>query len=554
MTGTSDADDAIKMQSTVVVAVDAVDTLRFSPLPALVEKTLTFGSSSEYGDLLRRRLRAAAGFLAVAYLFFYAFALATPGSGYDLLGTSFALRGLLAWGVFTLLCTALPLTYQQLRWLEVSFFCLSAALLIGSNYFVHMELIERGDLVTRVAVGKNSVLRLWMLIIIYGVFIPNHPKRTALVVLAMVACALIVKGLVLKAHFDIADFETYKALTLNAGSNILSLICGAILAIYSSYVLNGLRSELHEAKKLGRYKLLRKLEAGGMGQVYLAEHQLLKRPCAIKLISSEMERDQTAIARFEREVKAAAMLSHPNTIEIYDYGVADDGTLYYVMEFLSGLSIASFVRQNGLVPHGRAVFLIRQVCGSLTEAHRMGLVHRDIKPGNIFIATLGGQGDVAKVLDFGLVKQEQPADGRQLTGEFSVSGTPAYMSPEQARGDRHLDGRSDIYALGAVLYFMLTGKPPFERDTSMAIMIAHVSERVRPLRELAADVPADLEAVILRCLSKSPADRYADTSALSEALRACECSAGWDQTEADQWWLARTPATKPQADMLAPVV
>jgi eukaryotic-like serine/threonine-protein kinase len=213
-----------------------------------------------------------------------------------------------------------------------------------------------------------------------------------------------------------------------------------------------------------------------------------------------------------------------------------------VMEFLPGLSLSQLVRQAGSLTPGRTVYLMRQVCGSLAEAHGKGLVHRDIKPGNIFVAILGGQCDVAKVLDFGLVKQEKPTDGKQLTIDYTVSGTPSYMSPEQAKGERDIDGRADLYALGAVMYFMLCGKPPFQRDSPMSEMIAHVSEPVRPLKEMSADVPADLEAVVMRCLAKSPADRYADAAALSAALAACGCAADWDQSQAEQWWVEQAMA------------
>ncbi len=179
---------------------------------------------------------------------------------------------------------------------------------------------------------------------------------------------------------------------------------GAALAIYGTYVVNGLRSELHEAKKFGQYQIRDKIGVGGMGEVYLAEHKLLKRPCALKLIRPEAGADPVALARFEREVQAAARLSHPNTIEIYDYGHTDDGTFYYVMEYLPGISLQDLVKQYGPLPIGRVIYLFRQVCAGLVEAHSLGLVHRDLKPANVFVAVRGGEADVAKVLDFGLVK------------------------------------------------------------------------------------------------------------------------------------------------------
>ena len=202
------------------------------------------------------------------------------------------------------------------------------------------------------------------------------------------------------------------------------------------YVLNDLRRDLHQAKKLGQYQLGEKLGEGGMGEVYMAEHQLLKRPCALKLIKPDVNTNPIALARFEREVQSAAMLSHPNTIEIFDYGHTDDGTFYYVMEYLPGLSLSDLVRQFGPMEPGRVVYLMRQVCGALGEAHRFGLVHRDLKPANILVAILGGKCDVAKVLDFGLVKLTAAPDAPQLTADYTVSGTPQYMSPEQATATR----------------------------------------------------------------------------------------------------------------------
>jgi serine/threonine-protein kinase len=212
------------------------------------------------------------------------------------------------------------------------------------------------------------------------------------------------------------------------------------------------------------------------------------------------------------------------------------------MEFLPGLSLADLVLQGGPIAPERCIYLMRQVCGSLGEAHRMGMVHRDLKPANIFVAILGGQCDIAKVLDFGIVKQAQPSDGMQLTADYTVSGTPSYMSPEQAKGNKDVDGRSDLYALGAVMYFALSGKPPFQHDSPMELLIAHVSEQAKPLRDVAPEVPVDLAAVVMRCLAKSAADRYEDTAALYEAIGACTCAADWDQTRAEQWWTAQAMA------------
>jgi serine/threonine-protein kinase len=273
-----------------------------------------------------------------------------------------------------------------------------------------------------------------------------------------------------------------------------------------------------------------------MGEVYLAEHQLLKRPCALKLIRPDDAADSRARERFEREVRLTATLSHPNTVEIYDYGRAEDGTYYYVMEYLRGLSLAELVERHGSLPPSRAVFLLRQVCGALREAHAAGLIHSDIKPSNIFAARRGGMEDLAKLLDFGLVRPASTGRVSHLSAEGQILGTPLFMSPEQARGTRELDERSDIYSLGAVAYYLLTGQPPFEGENGLAVLIAHARDPVVPPSRNRPDIPEDLERVVLRCLAKDPAGRFPDAEGLERALGACACAGDWDQDRAARWW------------------
>jgi serine/threonine-protein kinase len=273
-----------------------------------------------------------------------------------------------------------------------------------------------------------------------------------------------------------------------------------------------------------------------MGEVYLAEHQLLKRPCALKLIKPEAGADPIALARFEREVQSAARLAHPNTIEIYDYGHTDDGTFYYVMEHLEGMSLSDLVRRDGPLPPGRVIYLFRQVCAGLAEAHALGLVHRDLKPANVFVAVRGGESDVAKVLDFGLVKLTKDPGAAALTSDLTVSGTPLYMAPEQATADRSLDARADIYALGAMMYFALTGRPPFTGEGAFAVMMAHARDPVVPPSQLRPGLPEDLERVVLLCLAKRPEERYRDVKTLGQALATCTSADDWDSEKADRWW------------------
>jgi serine/threonine-protein kinase len=272
-----------------------------------------------------------------------------------------------------------------------------------------------------------------------------------------------------------------------------------------------------------------------MGAVYLAEHQLLKRPCALKLILPGVESDPKNQARFEREVRLTAALAHPNTVEIYDYGRTEDGIYYYVMEYLPGSNLTELVERYGPLPPGRVVYLLRQVCGSLSEAHAAGLIHRDIKPSNIFASRRGGVDDVAKLLDFGLALPVANLDAPQLSGEGRVLGTPLFMSPEQAKGDGELDGRSDIYSLGAVAYYLLTGHPPFNAN-GIRLLVAHARDPVVPPSLVRDDIPDDLERVVLRCLAKDAADRFPDSEGLERALGECACVRDWDQGRAARWW------------------
>jgi serine/threonine-protein kinase len=265
-----------------------------------------------------------------------------------------------------------------------------------------------------------------------------------------------------------------------------------------------------------------------MGEVWLAEHGLLKRPCAVKFIRPDLAASAATAARFAREVQAVTGLTHVNTVRVYDYGRADDGSFYLVMEYLDGPTLEELVRSAGPLPPGRVVYLVRQLCGALAEAHAAGLVHRDLKPGNVIVASLGGQRDVAKLLDFGLVQDlSAEADGR-LTRTGTVLGTPAYMSPEQAAGEPAVDARVDVYSLGAVAFFALTGRPPFEGKTLGQLLAAHRSAPPPCLTDLRPAVSADLAAVVARCLAKDPTDRFPSAADLDRALGLCACAFEWE--------------------------
>jgi eukaryotic-like serine/threonine-protein kinase len=493
--------------------------------------------AGEIGSLRRRRIGAAALFLAVgsSILFlwsFIGFDLGNVAGFTHILG---AIRIVLAATVACLLLSRLTLSAVQIQVAEYALFGGFICLMAINQYYVDLDLLRHDDIPGEIAFIKNGVLGTIVLMVLYGMLVPNHPLMTAKVVCTMALIEVAVLTFVMEQP-DVARAVEQFRTTERTGTNVLFLALGAGLAIYGSYLLNGLRIELHQARKFGQYQLVQKLGEGGMGEVYLAQHQLLKRPCALKLIKPEAGTDPVAAARFEREVQSAARLSHPNTIEIYDYGHTDDGTFYYVMEFLQGLSLQDLVRSAGPLPAGRVIFLFRQVCAGLAEAHTLGLVHRDLKPANMFVAVRGGETDVTKVLDFGLVKLTQDTASPALTGDMMVSGTPLYMAPEQATADRALDSRADIYALGAMMYFALTGQPPFQGETPFAVMIAHSRDPVVPPSKIKADIPEDLEQVVLRCLAKKPDERYQDVKALAQALAACKAAGEWDADRADRWW------------------
>ena len=409
----------------------------------------------------------------------------------------------------------------------------------GTQYFVGLDLMRRGPeyLPILLAFIKDGVIQMMALMTIYGTLVPNPPAVAVRALAAMFAIPVVTTFL-LKLHPDVAPVIGQLDTAEEAGSNLLFLVIGGALAVYGSFLLNGLRAKLHEARQFGQYRLVRKIGAGGMAEVYLAEHALLKRPCALKLLKPAASADPLALARFEREVQESARLGHHNIIEIYDYGHTDDGTFYYVMEYLRGMNLDEVVAEDGPLPAGRVIHVFRQVCAGLAEAHALGLVHRDLKPANVFLAVLGGETDVVKVLDFGLVKPIR-GPGAALIDETTISGTPLYMAPEQARADPSLDARADIYALGAMMYFALTGRPPFSGESALAVLLAHSSAPVVPPSDVRPGVPHDVEGVVLRCLAKQPGVRYQSVNALADALAACGSASEWDPGRSAAWWASK---------------
>jgi len=320
------------------------------------------------------------------------------------------------------------------------------------------------------------------------------------------------------------------------------------VAVVISHVVTTLGRQVAKAREMGSYRLGELLGRGGMGEVYKASHRMLARPAAIKLIRPEMfgvndpAAAARAIARFRREAEAAAHLRSSHTVDLYDFGVTDDQTFYLVMEFLDGMDLESLIRQHGPMPSPRVVHVLRQICDSLDEAHARGLVHRDIKPANIHLGRVGRREDFVKVLDFGLVKTaSMGAEPVLATIQGVIMGTPAYMAPEMALGE-DVDGRADLYALGCVAYYLLTGEPVFSGDTVLKVITQHIQAvPVAPSARTELPIPAQLEQLVLACLAKKPADRPQSARELAHALDSIEAMT-WSEEEAARWWRQHHPS------------
>jgi len=317
------------------------------------------------------------------------------------------------------------------------------------------------------------------------------------------------------------------------------------VAVVISGVVTRLGQEVAKAREMGSYQLGDLIGRGGMGEVYRATHRMLARPAAVKLIRAEtvvsagLESAHSLTSRFRREATAAANLRSPHTVELYDFGVTDDGTMYFAMELLEGLDLETLVRRTGPLPASRVVYVLRQVCASLAEAHAAGLVHRDIKPANIHVGRLGLVDDFVKVLDFGLVKSTAAVDvtQTQATAHGTALGTPAYMAPEQALGNP-IDGRTDLYSLGCVAYFLLTGQLAFDGEGLQMIVKRLQQDPVPPSAKTELEIPQDLERIVMQCLARDPAGRPQSALELEEALAGLTVRR-WTAADAAECWRLR---------------
>jgi len=360
-------------------------------------------------------------------------------------------------------------------------------------------------------------------------FIPSTPVRTALVGLVAFAPLIPVAALLDKTHID----PSVEPLPPAVYCGIWTAV-GVAATTVISYVVHGLRLQVRKAMQLGQYVLDQKIGEGGMGVVYRASHALLRRPAAIKLLENVAEH---SVVRFEREVQITARLTHPNTVAVFDYGRTPDGTFYYAMELLEGVTLEDLVTEHGPQPAPRVMHILLQACGALEEAHAAGLVHRDIKPANIMLTERGLLPDVVKVLDFGLVKEVDASANPSKTAVNSIMGTPHYMAPEAITDPDKIDARADLYALGATAYYLLTGERVFEGSNLIEVCSRHLHEApVRPSKKK-ADVPPALEEIVLACLAKKKEERPADAGKLLAMLEAARREIGeWSRDEARDWW------------------
>jgi serine/threonine-protein kinase len=382
------------------------------------------------------------------------------------------------------------------------------------------------------------------LILSYPAIVPTAPGRTLWVTL--LAASMEPLGLWVA---DLRGVPFQHSLFYYIWDFLPTYLC-AVIAVVPAKIIRGLGQQVRRARELGSYRLEEVLGRGGMGEVYRASHQMLARPAAVKLIRSEVlgssssEDARVIMERFRREAEAAASLRSPHTINLYDFGAAQDGTFFLVMELLEGIDLEMLVERFGPLPPERTAYLLSQACESLEEAHVRGLIHRDIKPSNIFACRVGLAVDFVKVLDFGLVKARGESERNEslLTAPNATAGTPAYIAPEVVRGDAVIDHRVDIYALGCVAYWLLTGRLVFEASNALQLMFQHAQNTpVPPSKRIELDIPPAFDDLVLACLAKRPEDRPASAGEVARRLAAAVPGERWTPERALHWWERHHP-------------
>ena len=446
-----------------------------------------------------------------------------------------------AFATLWLLLRGAPRSPRFVRAVELSTLFVGTAAI--STVALVMDLLAQPDMIVR-------DLLIYVLLV-YAVYVPSSARHT-LVVAALMTFPLLGCIFVAFRSYDPALYDPPAAYwpkgevgAVAYPATFFNTVWWAIavgMAAAFSQTIYGLRKAVSDIRRLGQYTLEEKLGEGGMGVVYRASHAMLRRPTAIKLLPPDRS-GRDALTRFEREVQRTAMLTHPNTVTVYDYGRTTDGVFYYAMELLEGASLDELVEVDGPQPEERVIHLLEQAAASLAEAHDAGLIHRDVKPGNILVVDRGGISDLVKVVDFGLVKDiGLTASGgttseTALTHANAITGTPLYLAPETVTAPETVDGRTDLYALGAVGYWLLTGTHVFGGNSVLEVCGHHLhSVPEPPSTRLGAPVSSDLETVILACLAKRPEDRPASAHVLRERLHACAAAGSWTNARAAQWW------------------
>jgi eukaryotic-like serine/threonine-protein kinase len=511
-------------------------------------RTMAFSSVPENSDEGRAFLQQRLALFGKSTFFFFVAVIAlgmtivgsiSPGVFGRLRAPPYHITAVLGVGIAWLVCRRGERSQRVLV-------ALDAAILVLSGTGVAMTLLIAP---AEILPGVPATLGVTHLLIAHAIIVPTEWRWT-LLVSALAAAPTVILILVVGAD----GLGTLPGV-FEAWSGLLALWCGvaAVVAAWTSHVIFGLRRRVVEARKLGQYTLEERIGEGGMGVVYRARHAMLRRPTVVKLLPPEKAGDAN-LARFEREVQHTSLLSSPNTVAVFDYGRTPDGTFYYAMELLDGIDLEKLVADAGPQPPARVIHILAQVCAALAEAHEAGLVHRDVKPGNIMLCRHGGAFDVAKVLDFGLVKDLGDAAAAKLSHAGALLGTPLYLSPEALSTPEKVDARADLYAVGAVGYFLATGRPVFEGRTIAELCAHHLCTTPEP-PSTHHPVPADLEAVILACLEKSPAARPPDARTLRARLLACAGAGGWTEADARAWWRDAPPRrAEPPVDATMPTV
>jgi plasmid stabilization system protein ParE len=500
---------------------------------------ITSGLPTDLLSQSARRLRT----LALVYAFVFFMAGIVPGLALPEERAQY-LSSMVSWGPAVIgILIALVVARLSSRLPLSKAMNLGLAFEVASSYAIAAA--EFGDplgLETHRGFLGLSWVAVW--VVLFTVVVPTTPRRAVLTALASVSSVPVIIGLSMVSGGT--------SLRVDPGQFFFGLVFPYLLVVLMAYVgarvVYQLGTEVKRARELGSYRLEEKLGEGGMGEVWRAQHRMLARPAAIKLIRSTAANgpngaSEAAVRRFEREAQVIARLRSPHTVELFDFGRAEDGSFYYVMELLDGFDADTLLRRFGPVPAERAIYLLRQVCHSLSEAQSCGLVHRDIKPANVFLCHYGEEYDFVKVLDFGIVgaSHDSASPDAVKTQENAVRGTPAFIAPEQAMG-KAVDGRADIYAAGCVAYWLLTGQLVFTADNWMGLLLQHAQATpIPPSARTEIPIPPALETLVLSCLAKDPADRPQSARELSLRLAEVEGADGWTQERAREWWVRAKP-------------